>query len=202
MGQYYTPVLVYPNTGNPVKVETFYSHDYDNGMKLTEHSWIGNNFVAAVMARIRRNPACLVWLGDYANQLKSYEIPNGVAYQNVIALKAVVDSDKHNVTPLKLGGYPSPKNPGGYLVNHNQQTFLSLKNYSRQNKPDENGWWLHPLPLLTAVGNGQGGGDYDPELGQADIGAWANDLIEFFPSKKDIPKGYEETMVWFDSTKA
>ena len=40
MGQYYTPII---KRGN--KMRRVYSHDFHNGLKLTEHSYVGNNFV-------------------------------------------------------------------------------------------------------------------------------------------------------------
>lgn len=42
MGQYYKPIIL--SDDNKV-VAYMYSHDYDNGLKLMEHSYIGNNFV-------------------------------------------------------------------------------------------------------------------------------------------------------------
>ena len=39
MGQYYMPLLI----GSDKKILRFYSHHYDNGLKLMEHSWVGNN---------------------------------------------------------------------------------------------------------------------------------------------------------------
>ena len=41
LGQYYTPV-------NIDTMEWVKSHDYGNGSKLMEHSYIGNNFVEAI----------------------------------------------------------------------------------------------------------------------------------------------------------
>ncbi len=44
MGQYYKPI----NIDNK---QWLYSHEYNhNGLKLMEHSWIGNDFVGAVMS--------------------------------------------------------------------------------------------------------------------------------------------------------
>jgi len=42
----------------------------------------------------------------------------------------------------------------------------------------------HPLSLLTAEGNGRGGGDY---RGSGDVGRWARDIISM---EDDIPEGY------------
>ena len=48
MGQYYHALIlkdkVY-DTNNEQVLAWLYSHNYSNGLKLMEHSWIGNNFV-------------------------------------------------------------------------------------------------------------------------------------------------------------
>ena len=62
MGQYYKPILI----AEDGHVCTACSHDFDNGLKLMEHSWIGNNFVNVILAQIRSNPKRIVWMGDYA----------------------------------------------------------------------------------------------------------------------------------------
>ena len=41
MGQYYKPI-------NLDDKQWLYSHDFGDGLKLMEHSWIGNDFVGAV----------------------------------------------------------------------------------------------------------------------------------------------------------
>ena len=85
MGQYYKPTCI-------PKEESLYSHDYDNGLKLMEHSYINNNFVEAVMTMLLDREAAedirilkegegyvksesagswsglpFVWAGDYAD---------------------------------------------------------------------------------------------------------------------------------------
>jgi len=53
----------------------------------------------------------------------------------------------------------------------------------------------NPLPLLTALGNGRGGGDYYDNLPDSDkVGIWAKHIlsIEF-----EIPDGYTELKVAF-----
>src|SRR5208283_4997626 len=73
MGQYYKPI-------NIDKKQFVYSHDYGNGLKLMEHSYIGNEFVAIVENLIKKNVAKdgtvltgdwygdrIVWAGDYAD---------------------------------------------------------------------------------------------------------------------------------------
>ena len=50
------------------------------------------------------------------------------------------------------------------------------------------GWMIHPLSLLTASGNGRGGGDYRGHNKHL-VGLWAGDVIS---SDSKVPQGYEE----------
>ena len=54
-------------------------------------------------------------------------------------------------------------------------------------------WDISPLPLLTALGNGRGGGDYRG-TNMDKIGIWVGDVlsVEF-----EIPDGFEELKVEF-----
>jgi len=56
-----------------------------------------------------------------------------------------------------------------------------MEQYVKRNvhKPsyDDHEWCAHPLPLLTALGNGMGGGDYRGKEGKDNIGSWAFDEI-------------------------
>ena len=56
MGQYYKPCVLkknYKNVKQPV-ISGLYSHEFGNGLKLMEHSWVGNNFVRAAMQLIAK----------------------------------------------------------------------------------------------------------------------------------------------------
>ena len=66
MGQYYYPTIL-REKNKRFYSEEFYSHDYDNGLKLTEHSYCGNHFVETIMAQLLNKPGRLAWLGDYHN---------------------------------------------------------------------------------------------------------------------------------------
>ena len=46
----------------------------------------------------------------------------------------------------------------------------------------ENKYALHPLALLTAEGNGRGGGDYEGTNMEL-IGSWSRDFISVSPNK-------------------
>lgn len=69
-----------------------------------------------------------------------------------------------------------------YLINHSKMEFVN-----KSKVPNNDGWVIHPLPLLTCEGNGQGGGDYRGESPL--IGSWARDVISVDCVK---PKGYKE----------
>ena len=58
---------------------------------------------------------------------------------------------------------------------------------------NENEWTIHPLPLLIAHGNGQGGGDYyGSDMDK--VGIWAFDHVY---TSDEVPEGYEELVVDF-----
>ena len=67
----------------------------------------------------------------------------------------------------------STRHPRSTLVNHDKNQFVDLKKYKEKSTVD--GWCIFPISLLTALGNGRGGGDYhkDDPL----VGSWAFDTI-------------------------
>ena len=62
MGQYYKPTIIAPDG----RILSMYSHAFDSGSKLTEHSWIGNEFVNTAYSLILKSPKRVAWIGDYA----------------------------------------------------------------------------------------------------------------------------------------
>jgi len=158
MGQYYHPI-------NEDKMEHLYSHDYDNGLKLMEHSWMGNNFVRTVEHLLSPgqpwHKCRLTWSGDYGDR-------TGELYP---------ENDKGKIKPL------ISEHDYKYILNHDKKMFVDKENttgFTPQwiNDSERNDEWkIHPLPLLTADGNGRGGGDYygyDPD---DIVGSWAGDRI-------------------------
>ena len=69
-----------------------------------------------------------------------------------------------------------------FIVNHTKKEFVNLNTV-----PNNDGWRVHPLPLLTSSGNGRGGGDYHPEAGKEYVGKWAGDVIS---AEETAPAGY------------
>lgn len=64
MGQYFYPLLT---KGNKKATIRFYGHDYDNGVKLLEHSYFGNQLVFAAFMKMYNNPWRVAWIGDYSD---------------------------------------------------------------------------------------------------------------------------------------
>jgi hypothetical protein len=168
MGQYYKPTSV-------DKMESLYSHDYGHMSKLMEHSYIGNDFVAIAEKLLSPEGKWykngFVWAGDYAD-----EEPSG---DTLYTLAKEIEGEKQ----------VHPKSTGRYIINHTDKDYVD-KNIVPE---DEEGWRVHPLPLLTCEGNGRGGGDYRIE--NDSIGIWARDRISIEDS---IPEGYTELIPNFE----
>lgn len=158
MGQYYKPIILGKRNGI---VETFTSWDYDNGAKLMEHSYIGNNFVNAVINTIMtkyHGQAKLVWAGDYAEEEPKSETNLYVRAMEKTPNKKANQKDNDSIR---------------YIINVDKGEFVDLWNV-----PSFGGARIHPLPLLTCEGNGQGGGDYFG-CNMKYIGSWARNTIKF-----------------------
>lgn len=210
MGQYYYPTIINGHIGEAT-VQYLYSHDYDNGLKLMEHSYIGNNFVNAVYSLIWRQPKVIAWIGDYSfpysdNKDEPYEqkLPLDVFSQ---LYDAVMDARKGQGDVQKIHPAPLENNTenvkGRYLINHSQRQYIDMGEYAEaQSWFDGNPWdpWcIDPLPLLTACGNGRGGGDYHDCYPDYDkVGTWALNLLEYNDS---FPETYEKVTFGFTEAK-
>lgn len=172
MGQYYIPVLV----NEKGEMKTFYSHNYDNGLKLMEHSWIGNKFVAAVMHELVNDPHRVWWLGDYA------EIEDFKNKEHRLLAEDCKKAwtGKYNILPTDIS--QEWEFDEAYVINLDKKCYIKLPKVK-----DE--WQICPLPLLTAVGNGKGGGDYRSNKGRKNVGTWAGDEIVVF---YDLPDKYKD----------
>ena len=154
MGQYYKPI-------NVDKKEHVYSHDYDSGLKLMEHSWKDNKFVAVVANLIAHGGAwCgnrIVWAGDYAR-------PEQGTDENLFCLI----EDK----PEKIHAIGEP-DPLRYLINLDTKEYVDIDKVPPTEGYGGEEWFIHPLPLLTAEGNGAGGGDFRGNDPNGLVGRWA-----------------------------
>ena len=167
MGQYYYPIILRADGKIVVWMNPL---EYNNGLKLTEHSYIKNNFVSTFEYGISPegpfHKSRVVWAGDYADKEKGQE-------ENLHEM-----CDEFNMIKPKEKDTTKYR----YVVNHTKKLFVDKSKMS-----DYDDRKLHPLPILTAEGNGLGGGDYDGDSPL--VGSWARDII----SVEEVePTGFDE----------
>lgn len=193
MGQYYTPIIIPTGNKNP---KVFYSHDYDNGLKLMEHSYLDNSFVSTVLQNIAPGER-LIWLGDYGE------------YDDLIGtnpdMKAVFTEDKFEEIKELQGDKgdqykvapPATRKEKQYVLNITKGEYIDLKEYREiiEDQYGDSDWIAHPIPLLCSVGNGAGGGDYYGPDKEA-CGRWAGDVIMY---TDNLPSGIPFTNIsgWY-----
>lgn len=200
MGQYYMPTIIYPDGS----IATLDIYAYGSGKKLMEHSWIGSHLVNAVYAKIRNKPRRIAWIGDYSKD--GYETC-GEAYTKHLSLEDFMEYYKHAWPEENHDDVISPamyapeelelineKTKAMCLVNHDRKEYLDLGNYIARCtvKKGEDDWCVNPLPLLTACGNGRGGGDFhdsNSAVGYKYVGIWAFHRLEL---TTHIPWGYQK----------
>ena len=168
MGQYYYPIVL---SADGKIVVWMLAHRYGNGLKLTEHSFIGNNFVSTFEFGLSPegiyHKSRVVWAGDYAD-----EEPEGTNLHKMCSEYNEIRPDEKNTDKYR------------FIVNHSKRLFVD-----KTKVPTKDGFTLHPLPLLTAEGNGRGGGDYRD--GEPLVGSWARDIISV---EETAPADYEELL--------
>lgn len=183
MGQYYKAVILDKNRKTPKGFLSPWS--LNNGAKLMEHSWLGNNLVSIFEKLLTPDglfyKSPVVWAGDYADEDKGLKTN---VYQRCADNLELKESTKLTAS-FK------------YIVNHDKKEFVnktkvpvsSTYDYvdEKTKKNKKVTYRIHPLPLLTCEGNGRGGGDFngDNEL----VGSWARNIISI---EKEIPTGYKE----------
>ena len=181
MGQYYIAIILSDIKRTPEIIRMWTSpHNYCNGGKLTEHSYIENNFVQAVEHLISPEGmfymSRIVWAGDYADpeQNESCNLYTKV-YNNYNGMLQYPKS--HDTSSYR------------YIVNHSKKLYVD-KERCPKNKYN---LIVHPLPLLVSEGNGCGGGDYKGNNVEL-CGTWARDNISV---EKTIQTDYNELVCDF-----
>jgi hypothetical protein len=174
MGQYYHPIIL-EDDKKTIKAYA-YSHDYGNGLKLMEHSYLGNRFMLRIERELEGNPQRLVWAGDYADTEGSDK-----------NLHCMADDSGKKLPPMDVSD-----NECRYIVNHDRREFIDKESIEGVEWGGDI-WKVHPLSLLTAEGNGRGGGDYNGS-GSGSCGKWARDRISL---EVEPPKDFEEVVFDF-----
>ena len=199
MGQYYRPVIL-REKNKRFYSEAYYAHMYNDGLKLTEHSYCGNYFVETVMAQLFNKPGRLAWLGDYhekedfAKLNPDMQFLESKFYRHYKKFHCDVNFTEDGEDKFSNYNYSFPEvvkeRKGRFVLNHDKKCYIDLVEYEKNNLPctEDDEWHFHPIPLLTAVGNGRGGGDFSG-IGEEDIGCWAGDLLEVQCAR---PNGYRD----------
>lgn len=136
-------------------------------LKLMEHSWWKNPYPNWFCHRLTEFPSRIAWVGDYSDDAGCPKELWDIAWND--------DAPKMGIAYDELFTLD-----GKYLVNHTKQEYLDCDEYykvANGNGRMGDGWVPHPLPLLTAIGNGRGGGDYRG-VNQELIGYWAWDILQ------------------------
>jgi hypothetical protein len=177
MGQGYLVIILgsQPTTDDTKEIIRTWvdPHSYGNGYKLLEHSYINNNFVNVIEYLISPlgifYKSRIVWAGDYADD-EAEQNKN----LNTISQEDINSGKGSHQASQDMSAYT-------YIVNHTTRQYV-VKTEG-----------IHPLPILTAEGNGRGGGDYygtSMEL----VGTWARHILSV---EKTIPLNYTELVCNF-----
>lgn len=159
MGQYY-------HAGVQELNECVTGHDFNNGIKLMEHSWIINNYVNVIEKLIapggRWYGKSLTWGGDYAEG----DDVNPETYN--------FEKIKPEVTEYHYFRF---------LINETKKSFVDLDKvpvsdvWIDPDTKEKHDYRIHPLPLLSCNSNGRGGGDFFGSDDNNLIGSWAGNVI-------------------------
>ncbi len=173
MGQYYKPISLDKRKRT---VKGFLrSWDYQNGSKLMEHSWIGNDFMLVVESLLipggQWYMTPIVWAGDYADHEKGGATNLYSRAKDTTGKKTIPDFEVTDEFEYR------------FILNHTKKMYVDKKDVPRCDW--DKTFRIHPLPLLTCEGNGRGGGDYHGE--EEIVGSWARDIISM---EREIPKAY------------
>ena len=188
MGQYYQIVILSETPDTPEIIRLALNpHNYRQGAKIMEHSYVGNDFVG--LAEYMLSPlgmfykSRMVWAGDYADT-------EPTTHQNL-----------YHMTPEPQLLFSCSKNfhtdDYPYIVNHTKREFVNKQRCIERYGDDYDGLIVHPLPLLVSEGNGRGGGDYFGP-GENDCSRWARDIISMERTQPSNEKGYTELITQFE----
>ena len=164
MGQYYMTAFMLDDG----TIEVMHPHHYDNGLKLMEHSYVGNNYVNTVIQHLMDKGICrMAHVGDYSDDVidrmtgwkeyarKAYSACWGKGYQ------------KHYIHPEKM------IEQDVYIINLDKKECIRAIQTCDW---DAGQHWIATFMLLIAMGNGLGGGDYHGK-NEGLVGRWACDRL-------------------------
>ena len=189
MGQYYTTII---------KIDTeiedrIIKIDNDcfaiwSGLKLMEHSWLGCEWADLLALQLYKQTCRVAEVGDYADEFPLHSIAHRKQFEECIKTATGLEA------LMKDGKWVGFDYNNKYLINLDKEVYIDFNSYIEKCK-DKYGDVASPMNLLTAQGNGRGGGDYHNCYPCFDlVGTWAWDLICI---KDEKPEGFEEFEVVF-----
>lgn len=198
--------------------------DYDNGLKLMEWSYDKNHMVLALMnllcgewkgdrVYVIGDYANLeypdeVWAGTLSKLMEEFDTDSLYNLSGDQFLRILPDKDAAGYLPLGEDGYPDKASIAGctkglgyrYIYNHATRHVIDTAKC-----PIEWSWYdddtgkggvtkVAPLPLLLAMGNGRGGGDYRNKGNANLVGSWCetSSSIEVTKEPMGSAADYEE----------
>ena len=180
MGQYYKIAFKTGDNKAVVNDRKYTGSDYIMA-KLMEHSYLGNTLCKAVANVLTEGKTRLAWIGDYAEDDEVKAATNGE-----LDMKEVWDTEHGHEFKKRDFDYSHK-----FLVNHTKGVYISLDDYVAKSRSE---WRICPFSLLTAIGNGRGGGDYYGE-NEDRVGTWAWDEISIEDRE---PEGLEKHDIVFN----
>ena len=135
----------------------------------------------------------MIWCGDYIDESYFY-FPKSSA----LHIPSYDDIWSESVSDIAVSASDFTLD-NKFLLNYDRKLFVDLNEYKTA-CTDENGWCIHPLPLLTAVGNGLGFGDFQiGNTGFRLVGSWAWQLIsiEDVVNTDNMHKGFTKLNLVF-----
>lgn len=205
MGQYYKII-------NMDKRQQLYPFDFDNGLKLMEWAYDKNTMVLALM-----NLMADEWKGDRVYVVGDYadtEDMNEVwaeAYRDALSETTArtlyeYGEDFEHIAPSggqkfysrfgddKISEHVADEADLGfrYIYNHATKQVIDLDEcpveWKWQDGEEKGVTKVAPLPLLIAMGNGRGGGDYINEKNERLVGSWCGTVQSVEVSKEPLPE--------------
>ena len=187
MGQYYQPILGNKDGLNCKVFDRSVDGEYTLA-KLLEHSWWQNPFVNSFSKRLYNKKCRVCWVGDYSNDDDfNFAINTALHTPNYEEVWGdTVKLHKSQSVDFTLDDK--------FLINFDTKQYIDLNEYKAASV-NKDGWTIHPLPLLTAVGNDRGFGDFhEGNIGYESVGIWAWNLISI---KDKVPKGFKKLSIVF-----
>lgn len=202
MGQYYRTIIV--SEENDSDKNIIYIDDDCKfrcswiGLKLMEHSFLGNEWTDSIARVMYHTKIRMAEVGDYADEYPVYELAyNNKVNRTLLDINNISNGFEIYKTYDENGNFIPFNYKGKYLINWDKKIYINFDEYIPLSKVDwaEDDTAVSPFNLLTALGNGRGGGDYhDTRPNFKYVGSWAWDIISI---EDTPPADFTENPIYF-----